>query len=155
MSNITLDPALPPPPTSLLWETRLIQSLQDPAQAAAHLEVSLEITEDDGSWIDPTEWQQLLRSMLQQVLAAHRSIGALSPADGGGGASLAEQYRAWEQFEAAIAPNGSESIYALLKLLTVLGFRLTVEPAEASPSPPQDHQSENKASQKLTLETSV
>lgn len=106
MSNVKV-------PTSSSYQERLIESLQDPIEAAAYLEVMLEREAEDPI-------PDLLKVVLSNVVAAKERANELSPTA--------------KDLHATLDRNLSESkgaeIYSLIDLLDALGFRLAVVPKE-------------------------
>ena len=93
--------------TSDSWLNALIESLKNPAEAAAYLSVALEAESPDF---------QLLRAEIQDVIDAGLLANNLS--------NQAKVHH--EKLDQMVAENGASEIYALIALLDALGFRLRV-----------------------------
>ena len=106
MSNVKI-------PTSTNYRDRLIESLQDPIEAAAYLEVTLEHDLEDPI-------PDLLRSVLSNVVMAKEHVNELS-------ATTKDLYVSLDRV--LVASKGTE-IYGLIDLLDALGFRLAVVPKD-------------------------
>ena len=100
MNNVTA-------PTSDSWLNALIESLQNPAEAAAYLSVALEAESPDS---------QLLRAEFQDVIDARLRANNLS--------KPAKVHH--EKLDKILSESGAAEIYTLIALLDALGFRLRV-----------------------------
>ena len=85
----------------------LIESLQNPVEAAAYLSVALEAETPDF---------QLLRAEFQDVIDARLRANNLSK----------EAQVHHEKLDKVISESGASEIYTLIALLDALGFRLRV-----------------------------
>ncbi len=92
-------------PTSDSWQDALIESLKNPEEAAAYIEVILEPDDPD---------TELLRAALKDVIDARVKMNALSE----------EAKLKWEKLDQMLQERGSDEIYALVELLEALGFRI-------------------------------
>jgi DNA-binding phage protein len=106
MSNVKI-------PTSTNYRDRLIESLQDPNEAAAYLEVTLERDLEDPI-------PDLLRSVLSNIVTAKEQIDELSTTTKDLHSSL----------DRVLAESNGVEIYGLIDLLDGLGFRLAVVPKD-------------------------
>jgi DNA-binding phage protein len=106
MSNVKI-------PTSTNYRDRLMESLQDPIEAAAYLEVTLERDLEDPI-------PELLRSVLSNVVTAKERVGEVSTTTQGLHSSL----------DRVLAESKGVEIYGLIDLLDALGFRLAVVPKD-------------------------
>ncbi|MEG4504733.1 transcriptional regulator [Microcoleus sp. F6_B4] len=94
-------------PTSDSWLNALIESLKNPAEAAAYLSVALEAESPDF---------QLLRAEIQDVIDARLLANNLS--------KQAKVHH--EALDKMLLESGGSEIYTSIALLDALGFRLTV-----------------------------
>ncbi|WP_414563725.1 MULTISPECIES: DNA-binding protein [unclassified Anabaena] len=94
-------------PTSDSYQNYLIESLQDPEEAAAYIEAILEAENPEA---------ELLTSALKDVIDAQLKINNLSQP-----AKLR-----WERLHKILLKSGGNEIYSLVDLLDALGFRLEV-----------------------------
>jgi hypothetical protein len=106
MSNVKI-------PTSTNYRDRLIESLQDPIEAAAYLQVTLERDLEDPI-------PELLRSVLSNIVAAKERVDELSATTKDLNSSL----------DGILAKSKGVEIYGLIDLLAGLGFRLAVVPKD-------------------------
>jgi hypothetical protein len=106
MSNVKI-------PTSTNYRDRLIESLQDPIEAAAYLEVTLERDLEDPI-------PELLRSVLSNIVIAKERVEELSTTTKDLHSSL----------DGILAESKGIEIYGLIDLLAGLGFRLAVVPKD-------------------------
>jgi DNA-binding phage protein len=106
MSNVKV-------PTSTNYRDRPIESLQDPIEAAAYLEVTLERDLED-----PVP--ELLRSVLSNIVTAKERVDELSTTTKDLHSSL----------DRILAERKGVEIYGLIDLLDGLGFRLAVVPKD-------------------------
>jgi DNA-binding phage protein len=106
MSNVKI-------PTSTNYRDRLIESLQDPIEAAAYLEVTLERDLEDPI-------PDLLRSILSNIVTAKERVDDLS-------ATTKDLYVSLDQ---VLVESKGREIYGLIDLLDALGFRLAVVPKD-------------------------
>ncbi|MDZ8107791.1 MAG: transcriptional regulator [Nostoc sp. DedQUE12a] len=90
-------------PTSDSYQEYLIESLEDPQEAAAYIEAILEAEDPE---------PELLASALKDVIDARVKMNSLSE----------QAKQKWEQLSES---DGAE-IYSLVALLDALGFRLAV-----------------------------
>ena len=93
--------------TSDSWLNALIESLKNPAEAAAYLSVALEAESPDS---------QLLRAEIQDVIDAGLLANNLS--------KQAQLYH--EKLDKILSESGASEIYTLIALLDALGLRLRV-----------------------------
>ncbi len=100
MNNVTA-------PTSDSWLNALIESLKNPAEAAAYLSVALEAESPDS---------QLLRAEFQDVIDARLRANNLSK----------EAQVHHLKLDKIISESGASEIYTSIALLDALGFRLRV-----------------------------
>ncbi|MBE9185386.1 transcriptional regulator [Microcoleus sp. LEGE 07076] len=100
MKNVTA-------PTSDSWLNALIESLKNPAEAAAYLSVALEVESPDS---------QLLRAEFQDVIDARLRGNNLSK----------EAQMHHQKLDKIISESGASEIYTLIALLDALGFKLRV-----------------------------
>ncbi len=94
-------------PTSDSYQDYLIESLQDPEEAAAYIEAILEVENPE---------TELLTSALKDVIDAQLRINHLS----------AQANLKWEELNQMLLKSGGAEIYSLLGLLDALGFKLEV-----------------------------
>ncbi len=106
MSNVKI-------PTSTNYRDRLIELLQDPIEAAAYLEVTLERDLEDPI-------PDLLRSVLSNVVAAKERVGEIST-------TTQDLHNSLDR---VLAESKGVEIYGLIDLLDALGFRLAVVPKD-------------------------
>jgi DNA-binding phage protein len=106
MSNVKI-------PTSTNYRDRLIESLQDPIEAAAYLEVTLERDLEDPI-------PDLLRLVLSNVVTAKGQIGELST-------TTQDLHHSLDR---VLVESKGVKIYGLIDLLNALGFRLAVVPKD-------------------------
>jgi DNA-binding phage protein len=106
MSNVKI-------PISTNYRDRLIESLQDPIEAAAYLEVTLEHDLEDPI-------PDLLRSVLSNVVIAQERVNDLSTTTKDLHVSL----------DRVLVESKGREIYGLIDLLDALGFRLAVVPKD-------------------------
>jgi len=99
-------------PTSDSWHDALIESLKDPEEAAAYIEVALELEEKDPQ-------PDMLRLTLKDVVEARVRMNNLSE----------EAKRSYEKLDKILSETGGAEIYGLVELLDVLGFRIAVREA--------------------------
>jgi DNA-binding phage protein len=99
-------------PTSDSWHDALIESLKDPEEAAAYIEVALELEEKDPQ-------PDMLRLTLKDVVEARVRLNNLSE----------EAKRSYEKLDKILSETGGAEIYGLVELLDVLGFRIAVREA--------------------------
>jgi len=99
-------------PTSDSWLDSLIESLKDPEEAAAYIEVALELEEKDPQ-------PDILRLTLKDVVEARVRLNNLSE----------EAKRSYEKLDKILSETGGAEIYGLVELLDVLGFRIAVREA--------------------------
>jgi DNA-binding phage protein len=99
--------------TSTNYRDRLIESLQDPIEAAAYLEVTLERDLEDPI-------PELLRSVLSNIVTAKERVDELSTTTKDLHSSL----------DRVLAESKGVEIYGLIDLLDGLGFRLAVVPKD-------------------------
>ena len=99
-------------PTSDSWLDSLIESLKDPEEAAAYIEVALELEEKDPQ-------PDMLRLTLKDVVEARVRLNNLSE----------EAKRSYEKLDKILSETGGAEIYGLVELLDVLGFRIAVREA--------------------------
>ncbi|MEG4445344.1 transcriptional regulator [Microcoleus sp. AT9_B5] len=93
--------------TSDNWLNALIESLKNPAEAAAYLSVALEAESPDS---------QLLRAEIKDVIDAPLL-----------GNNLSKQAKVHhEKLDKILSDSGASEIYTLIALLDALGFRLRV-----------------------------
>jgi hypothetical protein len=114
MSNVKI-------PTSTNYRDRLIESLQDPNEAAAYLEVTLERDLEDPI-------PDLLRSVLSNIVTAKEQIDELSTTTKDLHSSLVRE--AFPLGNRVLAQSKGVEIYGLIDLLDGLGFRLAVVPKD-------------------------
>jgi DNA-binding phage protein len=93
--------------TSDSWLNALIESLKNPAEAAAYLTVALEAESPDS---------QLLRAEIQDVIDARLLANNLS--------KQAKVHH--EELDKMLSESFPSEIYSLIALLDALGFRLQV-----------------------------
>jgi DNA-binding phage protein len=96
-------------PTSDSWLDSLIESLKDPEEAAAYIEVALELEEKDPQ-------PDILRLTLKDVVEARVRLNNLSE----------EAKRSYEKLDKILSETGGAEIYGLVELLDVLGFRIAI-----------------------------
>ncbi|WP_323197395.1 helix-turn-helix domain-containing transcriptional regulator [Nodularia harveyana] len=94
-------------PTSDSYQDYLIESLQDPEEAAAYIEAILEAENPE---------TELLTSALKDVIDAQLKMNNLS----------AQAKLKWEQLNQMLLKSGGAEIYSLVGLLDTLGFKLEV-----------------------------
>ncbi|GAB4194861.1 MAG: hypothetical protein Fur006_40850 [Coleofasciculaceae cyanobacterium] len=100
-------------PTSDSWLDSLIESLKDPEEAAAYIEVALELEEKDPQ-------PDMLRLTLKDVVEARVRMNNLSE----------EAQRSYEKLDKILLETGGVEIYGLVELLDALGFRLAITPKD-------------------------
>jgi DNA-binding phage protein len=100
-------------PTSDSWLDSLIESLKDPEEAAAYIEVALELEEKDPQ-------PDILRLTLKDVVEARVRLNNLSE----------EAKRRYEKLDKILLETGGSEIYSLVKLLDALGFRIVIAPKD-------------------------
>jgi DNA-binding phage protein len=93
--------------TSDSWLNALIESLKNPAEAAAYLSVALEAESPDS---------QLLRAAIKDVIDARLLANNLS--------KQAKVHH--EKLDKMLSESGAAEIYTSIALLDALGFRLIV-----------------------------
>ncbi len=94
-------------PTSRSYHEFLLESLQDPEEAAGYIEVVLSEGSDE---------PLLLRNALKNLILAHGKRNKLS--------ELVKQHH--EKLDKMLSESGCAEIYGLVEILDVLGFRLAV-----------------------------
>jgi len=94
-------------PTSRSYQEFLIESLQDPEEAAGYIEVVLEEGSDE---------PLLLRNALKNLLLAQEKMTKVS--------ELVKQHH--EKLDKILSESGCTEIYGLVEILDVLGFHLAV-----------------------------
>ncbi|TVP61261.1 MAG: transcriptional regulator [Nodularia sp. (in: Bacteria)] len=94
-------------PTSDSYQDYLIESLQDPEEAAAYIEAILEAENPETG---------LLTSALKDVIDAQLKMNNLS----------APAKLKWEELNQMLLKSGGAEIYSLVGLLDALGFKLEV-----------------------------
>ncbi len=93
--------------TSDSYQEYLIESLQEPEEAAAYIEAILEAENPE---------RELLSSALKDIIDARLRMNSLS-----------EQAQiTWEQLNKMLLESGGAEIYKLLALLDILGLRISV-----------------------------
>jgi DNA-binding phage protein len=100
-------------PTSDSWHDALIESLKDPEEAAAYIEVALELEEKDPQ-------PDMLRLTLKDVVEARMRSNNLSE----------EAKRSYEKLDKILLETGASEIYSLVELLDALGFRIAIVPKD-------------------------
>jgi hypothetical protein len=108
-------------PISTNYRDRLIESLQDPNEAAAYLEVTLERNLEDPI-------PELLRSVLTNIVTAKERVDELSATTKDLHSSLVRE--AFPLGNRVLAESKGVEIYGLIDLLDGLGFRLAVVPKD-------------------------
>ena len=96
----------------IAWHDALIESLKDPEEAAAYIEVALGLEEKDPQ-------PDILRLTLKDVVEARVRLNNLSK----------EAKRSYEKLDKILSETGGAEIYGLVELLDVLGFRIAVREA--------------------------
>jgi DNA-binding phage protein len=100
-------------PTSDSYLDALIESLKDPEEAAAYIEVALELEEKDPQ-------PDMLRLTLKDLVEARVRMNKLSE-----GAK-----QSYEKLDKILLETGGAEIYSLVELLDALGFRIAIAPKD-------------------------
>ncbi|GAB4189701.1 MAG: hypothetical protein Fur006_31210 [Coleofasciculaceae cyanobacterium] len=109
-------------PTNNSWLNSLIESLKDPEEAAAYLEVALELEEKDPQ-------PDMLRLTLKDIVEARVRMNNLSE----------EAKLLYEKLDKILLETKGAEIYSLVEFLDALGFRIAISFAGApSAIAPQD-----------------
>lgn len=110
-------------PRSRSYQTKLVDSLRDPEEAAAYLSAALEEID-----------KELFLLALRNVADAQGGLSRLAEVTGLNRENL---YR-------MLSDKGNPEFYSLVTLLDALGFQLMVEPKQAASKPTTAHYKEGK-----------
>lgn len=95
------------------WQNALIESLQNPEEAAAYLSAALDSEDSD---------TQLIRAVIQDVINAKLRINNLSEA--------AKDF--YEKLDEMLSKSGGQEIFTLVCLLNNLGFSVQIKVKETN-----------------------